>query len=100
MSSTTDPLRTKINQETALFPWSELLKHFASGNVLAIAPDLDLVEIALHMANDNAAEIQSLLSTGRLYKVSDEQAKVWLENELELWTVVVKPWILVQHRPS
>jgi hypothetical protein len=68
--------------------------------VLAIAPDLDLVEIALHMANDNAAEIQSLLSTGRLYKVSDEQAKVWLENELELWTVVVKPWILVQHRAS
>ncbi|WP_423709682.1 DUF2288 domain-containing protein [Undibacterium sp. WLX3042] len=100
MSSANDLLRTKINQETARFPWSELLKHFASGNVLAIAPDLDLVEVAVHMANDNAAEIQTLLSAGRLYKVSDEQARAWLENDLQLWTVVVKPWILVQHRAS
>lgn len=100
MSSATDHLRIKINQETARFPWSELLKHFASGNVLAVAPELDLVEVALHMANDHAAEIQTILSAGQLYKVSDEQAKVWLENDLELWTVVVKPWILVQHRTS
>jgi hypothetical protein len=31
-------------------------------------------------------------------KVSDLQAKVWLDTNAQLWTVVVKPWILVQAR--
>ncbi|MFZ6862104.1 DUF2288 domain-containing protein [Undibacterium sp. Ji67W] len=90
-------LRTKINQETAKFPWSELLKQFATGNVIAIDADLDLVDIAQAMATDNTAIIAPLLNAGKIAKVSDAQAQTWLEQNLMLWTVVVKPWILVQH---
>ncbi|MBC3862409.1 DUF2288 domain-containing protein [Undibacterium jejuense] len=93
-------LRTKINQETARFPWSELLKQFATGTVIAIDADLDLVDIAEAMATDNTTIIAPLLSQGKIAKVSDTQAQAWLEQNLMLWTVVVKPWILVQHRPE
>ena len=91
-------LRTKINQETACFPWSELLKHFASGNVIAIDGELDLVEIAEAMATDATAIIQPLLTDGKIAKVTDAQALEWLEQNHQVWTVVVKPWILVQQR--
>ena len=93
-------LRQKINQETAAFPWSELLKQFASGNVIAVDGALDLVDIAEAMAQDNTAVIEPLIVAGKIAKVSDEQASTWLEQNLLLWTVVVKPWILVQHRPA
>jgi len=93
-------LRNKINHETARFPWSELLKQFATGNVIAIDAGLDLVDIAEAMATDNTALIAPLLNEGKIAKVSDAQAQDWLEQNLMLWTVVVKPWILVQHRPE
>lgn len=97
-TDTTAILRAKINLETAAYPWSELLRHFATGTVLAVEPGLDLVEVALHMAEDHADEITTLLAKNQLAKVSDEQAKTWLDQDCQLWTVVVKPWILVQQR--
>jgi hypothetical protein len=33
-------------------------------------------------------------------RVSDEQAQAWFEADADLWTVVVKPWILVQHNKN
>jgi hypothetical protein len=32
-----------------------------------------------------------------LHRVNDAQAMQWLAQDALLWTVVVKPWILVQH---
>ncbi|MFZ6847914.1 DUF2288 domain-containing protein [Undibacterium sp. RuRC25W] len=96
--SSEQSLREKINQETAIFPWSELLKQFASGNVIAVDGELDLVEIAEAMATDNTAVIQPFVIAGKIAKVTDEQALSWLEQNLMVWTVVIKPWILVQHR--
>ncbi|WP_156491762.1 DUF2288 family protein, partial [Oleiphilus sp. HI0123] len=29
-------------------------------------------------------------------QVSDDQALAWYEADAELWTLVIKPWILVQ----
>jgi hypothetical protein len=96
--SNTDILRSKINLETAAYPWSELLRHFAGGTVLVVQPGLDLVEVAFHMAEDHADVISALLEHGQMGKVSDEQAQAWLEQDAQHWTVVVKPWILVQER--
>ena len=91
-------LQQKILQETARYPWSELMRQFAAGNVLAVADGLDLVEIAYWIASDNAAAIAPLLTSGQLGKVSDAQAQQWLTDQAEVWTVVVKPWIVVQHK--
>ncbi|MBI3286137.1 MAG: DUF2288 domain-containing protein [Burkholderiales bacterium] len=93
-------LRTKLNQETARYPWKELLRHFAAGNVIAVAAQLDLLEVALCMANDDAAQIGAWLAAGQIAKVSDAQAQSWLEQDASLWSVVVKPWVIVQLRLS
>jgi len=88
--------RAKVNQETAQIAWKELQRYFASGAALAVAADLDLVEVSYQMSQDNAAQIQQWMATGRFGKVSDEQAKVWLAADEILWAVVVSPWVLVQ----
>ncbi|MDP1705106.1 MAG: DUF2288 family protein [Sulfurimicrobium sp.] len=36
----------------------------------------------------------------KIGRESDEQAKTWLESDALLWSVVVKPWILVQQRTN
>jgi hypothetical protein len=88
--------RTKLNLETAQIAWKELQRYFASGVVLAVAVDLDLVEVAYQMSRDNKMQIQQWMEAGKFGKVSNEQAKGWLATDEVLWTVVVRPWVLVQ----
>jgi hypothetical protein len=89
-------LRDKINRETSRMPWTELLRHFAAGTVIVVSDDLDLVDVAVHMSKDDHAAVAQWLSESRIGKVSDAQAQEWLEADLALWAVVVRPWILVQ----
>lgn len=93
-----DVLRAKLNGETARFAWKELQRFFATGAVIAVADGLDLVEVALQIAKDNKAAVEQWMAAGQLGQVADTQAQAWLESDAALWTVVVKPWILVQQR--
>ena len=88
--------RAKVNLETAQIAWKELLRFFAGGLVIAVSPQLDLVEVALQMSQDNKTQIEQWMAEGKIAKVSDELAKEWLEADAVLWAVVVKPWIVVQ----
>lgn len=89
-------LRAKLNLETARIPWPALQGLYAAGDVLAAAPDLDLVEVAVQMARDNSAQIRLWLAAKRLAPVSDDQARAWHAAGTEVWAVVVKPFVLVQ----
>ncbi len=88
--------RTKLNRETSRIAWKELQPQFARGVALAVADDLDLIEVAFQVAQDNALLIGEWMAAGKFGRVSDEQAGVWVTGEAELWAVVVSPWVLVQ----
>lgn len=94
------PLSEKLNLETARAPWRELQKFFASGVVLHVKSSQDLLQVAEQVTADNAPLFQQWLDDKTVQKVTDEQALVWYESDAELWTVVIKPWILVQQEAS
>lgn len=99
--ATPAPLRTKINRETAKISFNELQRFFAQGRLILVSPELDLVEIAALAAGDRAEEFEARMEDGRVVKVSDVQARRWIESDVLLWTVVVKPWVFVQEtKPS
>ena len=89
-------LRTEINEQTAQLPWAELQRFFANGSVIAVAAELDLIDVGARIAADDKASVQEWMRLGLLMRASDEQASVWQAQNALLWTVVVKPWILVQ----
>ena len=89
-------LRAKVNRETARIPWSELLKHFAQGNVIWIADELDLVDVAVRIAHDDKASIAAWMEAGQVARVSDAQCQQWIDADATLWASVVSPFILVQ----
>ncbi|MRW83779.1 DUF2288 family protein [Pseudoduganella sp. FT26W] len=93
-------LRDKVNRETARLPWTELLKHFAQGNVVWVASSLDLVDVAVRISHDDKANISQWMNAGLLAKVNDQQAAAWLESDAQLWASVVSPFILVQEQKA
>jgi hypothetical protein len=89
-------LHDKLNMETAPIAWSELLRYFAGGHVIAVGNELDLIDVASRFAADDARVVQQWLDEASIKRVSDEQARAWLEADAMLWTVVARPWVLVQ----
>lgn len=89
-------LRLKVNSETARLLWRELEKHYAQGNVVWVANELDLVEVAVRISHDDKASIAQWMADGKVAKVSDQQALEWHTGDASLWAVVVSPFILVQ----
>ena len=98
MPPSTDPLRLKLNRETARMAWHELQRYYASGLVVVVADGLDLIEVAVAFTSDDKVAVEAWLRTMHVAKADDYQAATWLAEDAQLWTVVVRPWILVQRQ--
>ena len=88
--------RAKIISETAKIPWQELQCFFAAGKIMLVAPGLDLVDVAYALQEDDIDQVKIWTESQQVAPVSDEHAKEWIASNTTLWSVVVKPWVLVQ----
>jgi|SRR5690554_714999 hypothetical protein len=91
-----DLLNTKITLETAQIRWHELQRFFASGHAIAVDNQLDLIQVASSIAQDDAAQLKQWMEQGLVDTVADQQAQQWYEQDVSVWAVVIKPWVLVQ----
>jgi len=96
--SSTAELKSKLVNETARIRWHELQRYYAKGQVVAVSPELDLVEVAAHLAQDDRPRFEGWLAAKQIHAPSPDQARLWFEQDAELWAVVVAPWVLVQER--
>jgi hypothetical protein len=87
-----------LHAQTARISWQELEKHFARGVVIRVAPELDLVEVATCLANDDKAATEQWLTARQLEHLDMSTARDWSHRDPELWAVVVAPWVVVQER--
>jgi hypothetical protein len=94
--SAIDDLKAKLLSETALSNWSELERFFARGVVHLVSQELDLVEVAYAVSQDNSKQVANFIGLGQLVKVSDDHAREWVKTQPEFWTVVVAPFVLIQ----
>ena len=100
MSSAESPeeLKAKLNLETSRIHWHELQTYYARGQVVRVAPELDLLNVATQLSADNKAQFEHWLGNGQVGEVSPDLARAWYERNAELWAVVIAPWVLVQDR--
>lgn len=91
-----EELRLRIIAETAKIPWEELQRFFAQGVVVLVKPDLDLVDVAFEVTQNNEQQVKLWMEKAEIQGVSDAQGLEWLESNALMWAVVVKPWVLIQ----
>ena len=89
-------LREELHSETSKIPWSELQRFFAAGKAIYVSLELDLIEVAVQVSNDNSKMVRQWMGAAKVAPVSDDQARYWFDNDATVWAVVVKPWVLVQ----
>jgi len=86
----------KLNLETGVIAWSELVRYFARGVVIKVVEGRDLIEVGQVMAADNTSQLEQWLADKTVARASDYDARDWAAREPEFWCVVTAPWVLVQ----
>lgn len=89
-------LRRKLAEETGQITWQELERHFARGVLIVIGPELNLVETAARIAEDDKKALQDWIQSGQVVRATDDHARRWAHWRSSFWAVVVAPWVLVQ----
>lgn len=95
-----EQLRADFLAQTGEIAFSELQRYFAAGKLVLVDASLDLIEVAIELAEDNRRRFEAWLSAGAISGVSDDLAQQWLEQQTLLWAVVADPWVLVQQRAA
>lgn len=95
---TPESLRIHFAEELAPIRWKELELFFAKGIVIEIDASLDLVEVAVQMALDNAEQLRNWMDSGLVRHLEDRVAIKLSESKTTVTGVVSHPWVLIQIR--
>lgn len=88
--------KAKIVGETAKAPWKEIERFYAQGMLILVDKSLDLVEVGFAISSDDSKQVKQWMESNLLIRQFDQQAIEWEKNNTDLWTVVIRPWILAQ----
>ena len=91
-------IKARLNLETSCIHWRDLQTYYARGQVVRVAADTDLLDVACELVADNKAQFEHWLASGKVGEVTPDLARTWHQNNAELWAVVIPPWVLVQNR--
>lgn len=89
-------LKTQLAKDLAPMDWETLIPHVKRDSVIVVDEALDLVEVAVAIAEDNATVVQNWLSELLLHKPSQEELNFWnTQPQKEFNTLIVQPFVLI-----
>lgn len=94
-----EELHQALNLQTAQISWLELQRQFASGRLIKVSSELDLIKTAMKFVRDDKDTIEKWISEEKIMTANDIDARHWNEKQADLWSVVVAPWVLAQEIP-
>jgi hypothetical protein len=90
-------LAEQFTRDLAEVAWKDLRIHMQRDAIIIVNDDLDLVAVAIAVAEDDKSKVEKWIAEGRLAKPAAEQVTAW-EAELEkpFRVLIVQPYILMQ----
>jgi len=88
--------KQRFEKEVGPISFQELQKFFAKGMMIVVNAELNLVDVALKIHEDDVSVIQRWINEDKITRAHDEHAKHWVKHRSEFNAVTVAPWVLVQ----
>jgi hypothetical protein len=90
-------LREKLRSEILPSEWAMLAMHHRRDAIFMVDDQLDLLEVALAVAQDDAEVVQAWIEAGRIARPTLEQVACWeAEEGAPFLSVIVQPYVLAQ----
>ena len=89
-------LKQKLKEEVAAISWNSLAPHDKRGCVLILHEELDLVETAMAVAEDNSSLIAEHLDKNLLSRPTESQKDSWAKVGMTFNFLIVQPFVLIK----
>ena len=92
-----DEMRKTFETDLAVVEWRVVRAHVARDSVILVDPHLDLVDVAVAVAGDDTARVESWIAEGRLAK-PDRERLDYLETrpDTSFRLLIARPFLLAQ----
>lgn len=99
MTKPPSDLRAALKEALDEAEWSWLAPHLERQAVILVSQDLDMIEVGMKIAEDDAATVQEWIKNEQIGKPTEAQVHTWEINPTKRFTtLVVQPYVLVQER--
>ncbi|MCB9763540.1 MAG: DUF2288 family protein [Alphaproteobacteria bacterium] len=88
-------LSDKLRAEVGTASWRLLAPHHQRGGLVCVDGALDLVEVGVAVAQDDAGKVRSWMDAGQIVRVTDDQAGAWAAQGQAFAFLIVQPFVLV-----
>lgn len=90
-------LSEKFKSELEDASWDLIEPHYKREAVFYLKSPNDLVQVAVHLANNKALIVKALMDTGELSRPSEQQVDLWQKDSLKKFKfLIVRPFVLIQ----
>lgn len=90
-------LRTELAEALAEAEWDWLAPHARRDSLIVVESGLDVVDVAVAIANDDTARVQHWIEENLIHKPSSIELSDWNLNQSKRFnTLIVQPYVLVQ----
>lgn len=90
-------IRESFKRDLAEVSWRELRVHLQRDGVILVSRDLDLIETAVAVADDDAGKVETWIAADQIGKPGKEQLDAWeKEQDKAFRMLIVQPFILIQ----
>jgi len=86
-----------FKRDIAEISWRELKIHLKREAIITVASGLDLIDVAVAVAEDDSKMVEGLITAEQLGKPTEAQLKYWEEHQTSTFRMlIVQPYILIQ----
>lgn len=91
-------LKTQLQDDLAMVEWKSLEMHIKEDRLIIVDSELDLIEVAIAVIEDNTSKVQELIHCGKLRKPAIEEIELWAQlPDKEIFKVLIaQPYVLTQ----
>lgn len=93
-------MREKLAETIGDVLWTDLRPHAARDAVIIVAEELELLDVGVAVASNEAAAVNAWIEAGKLTKPTAEDLARWpLDPKAHFQSLIVAPFVLIR-RPS
>ncbi len=86
-----------FKRDLAGVSWRELKIHLQRDAIIIISAEIDLIEAAIAVAEDDKIQVEVWIDAGHLAKPTEKQLGIWeQEEDKPFQMLIVQPFILIQ----
>ena len=91
-----EDIKERLKKDLGSANWSDLLPQLAHDQLIVVSKSLDILDIGLEIANDNADLIGQWLGEGKISKPTTEEIERWTKENPKFLCAIVQPFVLIK----